>query len=68
MGVPQQRGRLITIEELLAIQRESVPARCTRCGRDGSDRDHEVHAALRDRIRALEARVNELETELAGVS
>jgi hypothetical protein len=68
MGVPQRRGRLITIQELLEIQRDSVPARCPHCGRGGSDRDHEVHAALRDRIRALEARLGELESRLGAVS
>jgi hypothetical protein len=68
MGVPQRRGRLITFQELLEIQRESVPPRCPHCGRDGSDRDNELHAALRDRIRALEARVSELENRLGAVS
>ena len=67
MGVVQRRGRLITIQELLEIQRESVPARCPHCGRGCSDRD-EVHAALRDQIRALEARVSELESRLGAVS
>jgi hypothetical protein len=69
MALPQRRGRLITIKELLDIQRESVPARCEHCRRDATDRDHElVQAALRARIRMLETRVSELETELAGES
>jgi hypothetical protein len=68
MGVPQRRGRLITIQELLEIQRESVPARCPHCGRDG-DRDHEVvHTTLRDRIRGLEARLAELEDKHGNLS
>ena len=69
MAVSQRRSRLITIQELLDIQRESVPVRCTHCRRDSADRDHElVHAALRARIRALEIKVSELEAELAGVA
>jgi hypothetical protein len=64
MGVPQRRGRLITIQELLEIQRESVPARCAHCGREAKDRDHELVA----RIRALETRLRELEAQLAGLS
>ena len=68
MAVPHRRGRLITIQELLDIQRESEPARCERC-RDTGDRDHELlQAALRARIRVLETRVSELETKLAGES
>ncbi|HEY0993653.1 MAG TPA: hypothetical protein VGD80_41650 [Kofleriaceae bacterium] len=66
---PHRRGRLITIQELLDIQRESVPPRCERCRRDATDRDHElVHAALRARIRALESRVSDLEVMLSGAS
>ena len=69
MALPQRRGRLITIQELLEIQRESVPPRCEHCRRDATDRDHElVQAALRARIRILEMRVSELETRLAGES
>lgn len=69
MALPQRRGRLITIQELLDIQRESVPARCAHCRRDATDRDHElVQAALRARIRVLETRLSELETKLAGAS
>ena len=65
MAITQRRGRLITIQELLDSQRESVPARCSHCGRDSHDRDEElVQAALRARIRALEARLVELEAEL----
>jgi hypothetical protein len=65
MAVPQRRGRLITIEELLEIQRETVPARCSHCRRDSTDRDHElVQAALRVRIRTLEIRLSELESKL----
>jgi hypothetical protein len=60
MVVPQRRGRLITIQELLDIQRESVPTRCAACQRDTTDRD-KTEAALRARIRVLEARVSELE-------
>jgi hypothetical protein len=67
MAVPQRRGRLITIQELLETQRESVPTRCSHCRRDSTDRDHElVQAALRARIRVLEMRLSELETELSG--
>ena len=62
MVVPQRRGRLITIQELLDIQRESVPTRCAHCQRDATDRDRDnAEAALRARIRVLEARVSELE-------
>jgi hypothetical protein len=62
MVVPQRRGRLITIQELLDIQRESVPTRCAHCQRDATDRDRDkTEAALRARIRVLEARVSELE-------
>jgi hypothetical protein len=65
MGVPQRRGRLITIQELLETQRESVPPRCSHCRRDSTDRDHElVQAALRARIRVLETRLSDLETKL----
>ena len=55
----------MTIQELLDSQREMVPTRCTHCGRDGADRDHElVQAALRARIRLLEAKIHDLEAEL----
>lgn len=67
MAVPQRRDRLIPIRELLDSQREVVPTRCTHCGRDAHDRDHElVQAALRARIRVLEARVEALTAELAA--
>jgi hypothetical protein len=66
MAVPQRRGRLITIQELLNSQRESVPTRCSHCRRDSTDRDHElVQAALRARIRVLETRLRELETKVS---
>jgi hypothetical protein len=66
MALQQRRGRLITIQELLDSQRETSAARCKHCGRDGTDRDHELlQAALRARIRVLEAKVCELEAELA---
>lgn len=69
MAVPQRRSRLITIQELLDIQRESVPTRCAHCHRDLADRDHDViDQALRLQIRALESRVRELETRLAGAA
>lgn len=66
MGLPRAR-RLITIQELLDSQREVVPRRCTHCGRDNAERDHElVQAALRARIKALETRLGEFELRLAG--
>jgi hypothetical protein len=65
MALTQRHGRMITLQELLDTQRESVPARCTHCRRDSADRDHElVQASLRARIRVLEARLCELEAEL----
>jgi hypothetical protein len=69
MALQQRRDRLMTIQELLDTQRQTVPARCAHCGRDGTDRDHELlQAALRARIRALEAKVCELEGELTMTS
>jgi len=47
--------------------RGSCPTRCTHCGRDAHDRDHELlQAALRARIRVLEARVWALEADLVA--
>jgi hypothetical protein len=67
MATPYRRGRLMSIQELLLSQRESVPTRCTHCSRDSADRDHElVQAALRARIRMLEAKVYDLEAMVAG--
>jgi hypothetical protein len=67
MATPHRHGRLMTVQELLLSQRESVPTRCTHCGRDSADRDHElVQAALRARIRMLEAKVYDLEAMVAG--
>lgn len=69
MAVQQRRDRLMTMRELLESQRETVPSYCMHCGRDTSERDHELlQAALRARIRVLEARVCELEAELAMTS
>jgi hypothetical protein len=69
MAAQQRRERLIPIRDLLDTQREIVPSRCTHCGRDAHDRDHELlQAALRARIRVLEARVWALEAELAAAS
>ena len=69
MAAQQRRERLISIRELLDTQREVVPTRCTHCGRDAHDRDHErLQAALRARIRMLEARVEALTAELAAAS
>jgi hypothetical protein len=66
-GVTSRRPRLLTLQELLTSQRESGPVRCTHCGRDSADRDHEVvQQALRVRIRVLEARIAELEAQIAG--
>ncbi len=48
--------------------REVVAVRCSYCGRDDADRDFEiVQDALRGRIRALEARVLDLEAMLSGL-
>jgi hypothetical protein len=67
MAAQQRRERLISIRDVLDSQREVVPTRCTHCGRDAHDRDHElVQAALRARIRVLEARVWALEAELVA--
>jgi hypothetical protein len=69
MAAQHRRERLVSIRELLDSQREIVPTRCTHCGRDAHDRDHELlQAALRARIRVLEARVWELEAELTAAS
>jgi len=69
MAAQQRRERLIAIRELLDSQREIVPIRCTHCGRDAHDRDHELlQAALRARIRVLEARVWALEAELPAAA
>jgi hypothetical protein len=60
---------MMTIRELLNTQREAGPTYCAHCGRDASDRDHELlQAALRARIRVLEAKVCELEAEIATSS
>lgn len=68
MALQQRRRRLMTIQELLNSQRESVPTRCSQCGRE-IDRDHELaEAVLRARIRVLEARISELESELTSIS
>jgi hypothetical protein len=65
MAVHQYRDRLMTIQELLDTQRDTTPLRCTRCGRHDGERDHELlQAALRARIRTLEAKVFELEAEI----
>ena len=69
MAAQQRRERLMSIREILDSQREVVPTRCTHCGRDAHDRDHELlQAALRARIRVLEARVWELEAERRAAS
>jgi hypothetical protein len=69
MAAQHRRERILSIREFLDSQREIVPTRCTHCGRDAHDRDHELlQAALRARIRALEARVWELEAEIAEAS
>jgi hypothetical protein len=69
MAAQHRRERLLSIRELLDSQREIVPTRCTHCGRDAHDRDHELlQAALRARIRVLEARVWELEAGIAVAS
>jgi uncharacterized protein YceH (UPF0502 family) len=62
MALRQHRGRLMTIQELLHVQRASGPVRCTHCNRDADDHQHAVvEAGLRARIRMLEDRVAELE-------
>lgn len=48
---------------------EIVPVRCSYCGRDDADREFEiVQDALRGRIRALEARIRDLEAMLDGMA
>lgn len=67
VAAPQHRSRLATIQELLESQRKTAARRCAQCGRDGAERDHElVEAALRARIRMLEARLGELGVHLAN--
>jgi hypothetical protein len=69
MAAQHRRERLMSIRELLDTQREIVPTRCTHCGRDAHDRDHErLQAALRARIRELEARLWALEAEITKAS
>jgi hypothetical protein len=69
MAMQQRRDRLMTMRELLESQRETVPTRCAHCGRDSTERDHELlQAALRARIRVLEAKVCELEAEISMTS
>jgi len=69
MALRQHRGRLMTIEELLSVQRASGPVRCTHCHRDSDDHHHQlVEAALRSRVRLLEERVAKLEDWLCGLS
>lgn len=69
MAAQYRRERLMSIRDLLDSQREVVPTRCTHCGRDAHDRDHErLQAALRARIRMLEARLWELEAERRAAS
>lgn len=69
MAAHHRRERLMSIRELLDSQREIVPTRCTHCGRDAHDRDHErLQAALRARIRVLETRLWELEAEISAAS
>lgn len=69
MAAQHRRERLMSTRELLDSQREIVPTRCTHCGRDAHDRDHErLQAALRARIRELEARLWALEAEITAAS
>jgi len=69
MALQQRRDRLMTIRELLESQRETVSTHCVHCGGDTADRDHHLLlAALRARIRVLEAKVCDLEAELAMTS
>jgi len=69
MALQQPRDRLMSMGELLETQRETAPDYCVHCGRNTTERDHELlHAALRARIRVLEARVCELEAERAMTS
>jgi hypothetical protein len=69
MALQDRRSRLMTMQELLETQRETVAMHCKHCGRDGSHRDHQLLlAALRARIRVLEAKVCELEADLSLTS
>jgi hypothetical protein len=65
--MPQRRGRLLTMQELLESQRETAASGCKHCGRDRVDRDHElIETALRARIRILEARLGEVGVNPGG--
>jgi hypothetical protein len=69
MALRHHRGRPMTIQELLTVQREGGPTRCAHCDRDSTDQHHAlVEAALRARIRVLEDRVASLESWLCGLS
>ena len=66
MATPHHR-RMLTIQELLESQRQSAAGRCTHCGRENAERDHQlVESALRARIRLLEARLGELGVNAGG--
>ncbi len=65
----QHQGHLMTMEELLHVQRESSPVRCTHCKRDSHDHERDlVEEGLRVRIRELEARVAKVEAWLDRLS
>ncbi|MBC7974095.1 MAG: hypothetical protein H7138_03855 [Myxococcales bacterium] len=69
MALRQHRGHLMTIQELLTVQRESGPSRCPHCERDSQDHRHDtVEAGLRTRIALLEDRVARLEAWLSTMS
>ncbi|MEO7732282.1 MAG: hypothetical protein ABIY55_15020 [Kofleriaceae bacterium] len=69
MSLGQHRGQLKTIEELLHVQRESSPMRCTHCNRDSHDHERDlVEDVLRMRIRELEERVAKVEAWLNRLS
>jgi hypothetical protein len=67
MATTSKRARPMTILELLTTQRGTGSIPCNHCGRDASDRDHELlERALRVRIRGLEARLAALEAKLTA--
>jgi hypothetical protein len=67
VAAPLRDKRPLTLEDLLLSSRDEVPVRCNHCGRDGADREYEmVQDALRGRIRALEAKVRDLEAMLVS--